>query len=350
MLSEIKATTDIRKRATLLQQCFRMGRIKPQVLRNFLKKEISGRDVDKQWMLVCNKWLEWLDEHQKVKAKPFDKDDFLEQLDSPIPLKRKVHLIKQAIPNLKKDDHDVFLFFEFHLSTDDPRERVLYRKVLDFLQKKGWWNPQIQVELAPGQEVGINEFLQHSRDDKLNWLDAAMNFEGSRSSLNTWGMNALTFEADLFVVSKLVKVLPQLYTASRLYFGRLLEILELFVVSKDARVRANTLEGMNYILQKNVNVERIENHFLEMMNDEDGRVKTTCLLLLYNNHPQETFEKIQGIVENSRSRYELESIRWVVEQNLDLDQRFEKLLAECDKKMQEIAIFFPDDDLDWISE
>lgn len=350
MLTEIKSTNDIRKRATLLQQCFRLGKVKPQVLKNFLKKEVANRDADKKWLLVCNKWLEWLDEHQKVHEQPFDKDEFLEQLDSPIPIKRKIHLIKQAIPNLKKEDQDVFMFFEFHLSTDDPRERVLYRKVLDFLQKKGWWNPQIQVDLKPGQEVGLNEFLQHSRDDKLNWLDAAMSFEGSRHSLNLWGMNALTFEADLFVVSKLVKVLPQLYTSSRLYFGRLLDILEIFLKSKDSRVRANSLEGMNFILQKNVNVERIENTFLEMMNDEDGRVKTTCLLLLYKNHPQETFEKIQSIVEKSRSRYELESIRWVIEQNLNLDTRFAKLLVDCDEKMQEIAIFFPDDDLDWISE
>ena len=69
---------------------------------------------------------------------------------------------------------------------------------------------------------------------------------------------------------------------------------------------------------------------------------------MFHLQPDETLKKIEEVVGDTQNKDDLESLRWLIEQALDLDNRFQSILELCDKRLQEIAIFFPDDELDWI--
>ena len=240
------------------------------------------------------------------------------------------------------------LFFEFNLGTDDPRERVLYRKVLSYFEKKGFWQPRYKNNLPINQSISFEFFVGSPREARLHWLETAVNNPMQKKDISEWGMTAITFEPDSFIVSKLVKVLAEVFTSTKLYYGRLVDILLIYSKDKDSRVRSNTLEALAIIMRKKVAVKRIENRMLEAMNDKDQRVKTTAFLEMFHLQPEMTLKKIEGVVGDTQNKDDLESLRWLIEKALELDNRFQSILELCDKRLQEIAIFFPDDELDWI--
>ena len=346
-LSDIKKEKDDIKRARLLKQYCRSTKLDHESLRRYLEREFKTTKSN-QWRLSCKKWLLWLDDQQQIQKQSFDKDKFLESLAENLPIERKVQLVNQGLKYISAEDEDVMLFFEFNLGTDDPRERVLYRKVLTFFEKKGYWQPRYKNDLPTNQSVTFESFVSAPREARLHWLDLAVNNPMQKKDISEWGMTALTFEPDSFIVSKLVKVIAEIFTTTKLYYGRLVDILLIYSKDKDSRVRSNTLEALAIIMRKKVAVKRIESRMLEAMNDPDQRVKTTAFLQMFHLQPNETLKKIEGVVGDTQNKDDLESLRWLIEQALDLDNRFQSILELCDKRLQEIAIFFPDDELDWI--
>ena len=346
-LSDIKKEKNEIKRARLLKQYCRSPKLDQGGLRRYLERECKISKSN-QWRLSCKKWLLWLVDQQEIQKQSFDKDKFLESLAENLPIERKVQLVNQGLKFISAEDEDVMLFFEFNLGTDDPRERVLYRKVLTFFEKKGYWQPRYKNDLPTNQSVTFESFVSAPREARLNWLDSAVNNPMQKKDISEWGMTALTFEPDSFIVSKLVKVIAEIFTTTKLYYGRLVDILLIYSKDKDSRVRSNTLEALAIIMRKKVAVKRIENRMLEAMNDKDQRVKTTAFLQMFHLQPDETLKKIEEVVGDTQNKDDLESLRWLIEQALDLDNRFQSILELCDKRLQEIAIFFPDDELDWI--
>ena len=67
------------------------------------------------------------------------------------------------------------LFFEFNLGTDDPRERVLYRKVLTYFEKKAFGNLGIRMNYQQNQSITFEAFVGSPREARLHWLDSATN-------------------------------------------------------------------------------------------------------------------------------------------------------------------------------
>ena len=346
-LSDVKKEKDEIKRARLLKQYCHSSNLNHDGLKRYLEREFKITKSN-QWRLSCKKWLLWLANHQEIQRQSFDKDKFLESLADNLPIERKVQIVNQGIKHIGAEDEDVMLFFEFNLGTDDPRERVLYRKVLTYFEKKGFWQPRYKDELPTNQSITFEAFVGSPREARLHWLDSATNNPMQKKDISEWGMTALTFEPDSFIVSKLVKVLAEIFTATKLYYGRLVDILLIYSKDKDSRVRSNTLEALAIIMRKKVAVKRIENRMLEAMNDKDQRVKTTAFLQMFHLQPDETLKKIEGVVGDTQNKDDLESLRWLIEKALDLDKRFQAILELCDKRLQEIAIFFPDDELDWI--
>ncbi len=346
-LSEIKKEKDEIKRARLLKQYCRSSKMDPENLKRYLEREIKITQSS-QWRLSCKKWLIWLIHQQEIQKQAFDKDKFLEALADNLPIERKVQLVNQGLKHISSEDEDVMLFFEFNLGTDDPRERVLYRKVLSYFEKKGFWQPRYKNNLPINQSISFESFVGSPREARLHWLETAANNPMQKKDISEWGMTAITFEPDSFIVSKLVKVLAEVFTSTKLYYGRLVDILLIYSKDKDSRVRSNTLEALAIIMRKKVAVKRIENRMLEAMNDKDQRVKTTAFLEMFHLQPEMTLKKIEGVVGDTQNKDDLESLRWLIEKALELDNRFQSILELCDKRLQEIAIFFPDDELDWI--
>ena len=346
-LSDVKKEKDEVKRARLLKQYCRSPKFDHEGLKRYLEREFKITQSN-QWRMSCKKWLSWIVNQQVIQKQSFDKDKFLETLADNLPIERKVQLVNQGLKHIKAEDEDVMLFFEFNLGTDDPRERVLYRKVLTYFEKKGFWYPRYKNDLPINQSITFESFVGAPREARLHWLDSAVNNPMQKKDISEWGMTALTFEPDSFIVSKMVKVIAEIFTTTKLYYGRLVDILLIYSKDKDSRVRSNTLEALAIIMRKKVAVKRIENRMLEAMNDKDQRVKTTAFLQMFHLQPDETLKKIEEVVGDTQNKDDLESLRWLIEQALDLDNRFQSILELCDKRLQEIAIFFPDDELDWI--
>lgn len=346
-LSDIKKEKDETVKARLLKQYCHSSRVEATPLIRYLQQELK-KTRSAQWKLSCKKWINWLQNREEFQKTIFNKEEFLESLSSNISIEQKVQLINHSIKHVTAQDEDVMIFFEFNLGSNNPRERVLYRKVLSYFEKKGFWQPRFKNNLSTQTSINFDTFVAAPREARLHWLDAAIHSPIARNDLAQWGLTALTFEPDSFIVSKLVKVLAEIFTSTKLYYGRLVDILIIFSRDNDARVRANTLEALSLIMGKRVAVKQIEARMLEAMNDIDHRVKTTALLEMFHLQPDLTLSKVETIVGETQNKDDLESLRWLVEKALDFDDRFKKILELCDDRLQEIAIFFPDDELDWI--
>lgn len=348
LLSDIKKEKNEVIKAQSLKQYCRSTDVDVTSLRKFLELEIA-KTKSLQWQLSCKSWIVWLDHYVDSLSYTFDKDQFLESLADDLSIEKKIQVVKQGLKHITERDEDVMLFFEFNLATNNPKERLLYRKVLNFFEKKGFWKPRYKNSLSNEESIDFDTFVTAPREARLHWLDSAPNSISSRSDLSEWGLTALTFEPDSFIVSKLVKVLAEVFTASKLYYGRLVDVIHIFTKDQDARVRSNSIEALGIIMQKRVAVEQIESIILQTTTDSDPRVRMTALLEMFHSQPDSSLSLAKSIVEKVQDKDDLEGIRWLIKKSLDLDQRFKVLLELCDERLEQIAIFYPDDELDWIT-
>jgi CRP-like cAMP-binding protein len=348
MLAQIRKEKNFRKKASLLK-IYAHSRDNLPELKQFLETEL-GKTHSKEWKTCCKRWLVWVDHNLLSKMAVFDPKDFLAQMKTDRSLEEKVFLINSFLKFVNKEHKAIIAWFADQLETHDPKLRAVARKVVEHFKKKGILGEEIKPKLFMESRPSLNLFLQSRRDTKLEWLHQALSLSGRKTCLYEWGVAALCFEQDEFVLSLLVKVLPEIFVTQDFDLSRLVSLMEGFLWHEDARLRANTLEGLSILNYKHEVGARIQEVFQNFLQDPDERVCTAALLGIHQTQPDTALENLREILRSMDSLEAVEPFHWLLEKEAEAHHDLRPLEVLARKKLEQIRVLSTEEELESLEE
>jgi len=350
MLAQIRKAKNFRKKTSLLKLYAHSRENLPE-LKQFLETELR-KTHSKEWKTCCKRWLVWVDHNLLSKISVFDPKAFLVQMKADRPIKEKVFLINSYLKHVTTEHKAIIAWFVSQLETDDPKLRVVARKVSEHFKKAGIWKEEIKPKLFMESRPSLNLFLKSRRDTKLEWLHQALSVSGRKTCLFEWGIAALSFEQDEFVLSFLVKLLPELYVSKDLDLdlSRVVRLLEEFLWHEDARLRANTLEGLATLNYKHEVSARIQEIFKNFLQDPDERVCIAALLGIHETQPETALEHLRSILSQMDSVEAVEPFHWLLDKAIEDHLDLKPLEDLARKKLEQLRVLSTEEELEILEE
>lgn len=346
MLLSIQNETRVESKMALLERYVNSPKCNHKVLQNFLKKEIMTSKV-MIWINCCKRWKQYLDDLEEVETE-FNEDVFLDYLKSKESLYDCKDYITGSIKKVTRFHKKILYFFEQQQNSKSPKNYLIAKKVLDYLQKHGIWSPKVLIEIFNGYSIPYKTFRLASRSQKLTWLKDSINHTCNKKDLFEWGITALCLEIDPFVESKLLKLLPKIYLKYGLEYRKLVDVMSLYLSSDDPRIRSNTLDGLAMFFDVETLRVRIQEIMLPFIKDEDIRVATTALLQMHSYRPIETMATLENLLVEVRSKADLHQLQWLFSQKVFQSKDLTKFKNQIEQKLNTMEEFFSDDEIDWI--
>ena len=342
-LEEIDRTKNPRKKLALLKVYAHSKEDLP-ALKLYLEGEMR-RSHNKEWMHTCRKWHVWVENNLNIHLGSFDPVQFLIQMESNRPLKEKVYLINQFLKEIKREHKEILAWFEARLESNHAALRKVAKQVLEALAKLGTWKSKAPLFLQSGKSASFKEFRKASRDEKLNWLQEAGGSSEIMDCLFEWGITALCMEMDPFVISALIKRVPTILLEERAPLSRFLLILESFLWDEDPRMRANALEGLGALVSHPKEGDRIAEVLTNFLEDPDVRVRTTAMLAIHTVDPAQTSDRVEDLLQISRSAEDFDSIQWLLSEASKSRKDLQPFAQMARERLAEWKSLHPDDDL-----
>lgn len=346
MLLSIQNEKRVESKMALLERYVNSPKCNNKVLQNFLKKEIQTSKIT-IWINCCKRWKQYLDDLE-VPDSEFEEDVFLEVLKSKESLYDCKDYITSSIKKVTRFHKKILYYFEQQQNSQSPKNYLIAKKVLDYLQKNNIWEPRVLIEIFNGYSIPYKTFRLATRSQKLSWLKDSINHDCNKKDLFEWGITALCLEVDPFVESKLLKILPKIYLKYGLEYRKLVDMMSSYLHSDDPRIRSNTLDGLAMFFDVATLRVRIQEIMLPYIKDEDIRVATTALLQMHSYRPVETMATLETLLEEVRSKADLQQLQWLFSQDGFEARDLTKFKAMIERKLSNMEEFFPEDGIDWI--
>ena len=322
-LKNFLESTDLSQKASILSSYSQATHVNFPLLIKLLKEEITKSASD-QWRDYCLKFYYWADYHQLNKEFKFDPQRIMQILEDSRPPDQKFGILKLALPHLDVSHTKILDWLDANQNSEDPKLRNPCKRLLEYCEKKGIWNPSAAKKSIDLTKLGLQDFMKMQREDALCWLEAVETNPRKYPTFLEWGPSAALFGTNVFILSKLVKTLTVYFSQLSIDPRRLLGLLRGFYKHEDGRVRANTMEAITRLLHhKQISVS-ILNQLRKGLSDPSIRVRSIAAISLHPLEPDETPRRIGTTIAEIESEEDLEGVEWALEGtnfiNLHADQ------------------------------
>ena len=241
----------------------------------------------------------------------------------------KIRILDQLGHKIKPQHRELIRFL-VDLSRDESRQDISYAIKRALFQIRSRYN----ITNFPLFLMDPVSLLQSS--DPAYRIKALEIFEKKNISSEQcyYFLGAIHFEDDPFVMSKIMRVLPQLST--HLPISRIESILRDYIEHSDSRVRANAVEAYANVTERS-REEQLDLLF-KCLEDPDQRVRSNALRELCEDSVENLYDKTWEIIQKSKNYYSVLSCIQLIETHpiKKLEEQLEfarKRLAKLEKEV-----------------
>ena len=206
----------------------------------------------------------------------------------------KIRILDQLGHKIKPQHRELIRFL-VDLSREESRQDIAYAVKRALFQIRSRYN----ITNFPLFLMDPVSLLQSS--DPAYRIKALEIFEKKSISSEQcyYFLGAIHFEDDPFVLSKIMRLLPQLST--HLPIARIESILHAYIEPADSRFRANALEAYTNVSERS-SEEQVELLF-KCLEDPDQRVRSNALRQLCEDSVENLYDKTWEIIQKSKNYY-----------------------------------------------
>jgi hypothetical protein len=203
-----------------------------------------------------------------------------------------------------------------HKQDENPYLRDSLRKVTMLMNLRRAEDPTaLNFESICGyaEPLKVDDFFVLSRLEKLWWLMYSPNLEHKDKFLIVFGIELLKQEFDEFVLSNLVKRIPESIARQSILQMELVTELTKFLKHSDHRIQANLIGGMDVLMQHSVRYRGLLYPLLcTACFSPSNRVSTTALGVRIKYAPKETQAILEEKIDSAKDIRDLDSLTWLV--------------------------------------
>ncbi len=323
MLSEIEQENNLSRKSRLLYLCYQTGKIGRSELMAFLSGQVQVHGQT-SWGRYCSRLKDLAESDGRI-----DVEQLLTKLNSDfIPAREKMQLLHLHLCQVG-DLEPIARWIEKAAKSSDAMLRIGAGRIQSLMNMH---KRQAREELdydgidEVGTPESVQAFLDLPRNVKLFWLMRDQKEDTAREAfLYRNALELLQLEEDEFILSNLVKKVPDAILWSEVLDFDLIDELIKFQEHENLRVQTNLLEGMEALMAQFRYRGKLYPLFVKATESHHPRVKSTALRVRYRYAPSETLRQVNGWLERIEDLEALRSIRWLLK---SLPELHDKVLPE----------------------
>jgi len=306
------------------------GSLPPERFLKFLFLEMMETEYP-DWAQHCSRILKQEMKSCDLPASTFFEDGLLAwELMSDRPVEQKILLLDLCLDYIGAEHGAIFEWLESQLDNQEPKVRSACRKRLDHLNSRR--KSGVTVAGLPGA-LNLSGFMELTAQLKLQWLEAAEDNQDRMDSLLRWGLQALATEQDRFVLSRLARLIPLVFHSRMGESTRMPMLVHGLLLHEDARVRANTLEGLWQWAASEHYGKLVLAMAEQAMKDVDPRVRTGAVRLMFSRDDKKALSIIRQMIQDASNQEELSSISWLL-QSVQCEDLYHNELETASARLQ----------------
>lgn len=325
MIEVLDAVSSPQEKIQLLTQIFHSREFEHEEMEHFLKY-YKEKEPNTELGRVCARFLDILLKGKKGKSDTFDEQGILFQIRTrSVSDYAKLELLNQNLRFLYRSA-GIMQWLDQQAKHGTGGIKTGCQRILEQIEKESRSvRPALTYDDVEGLQdpVTLEDFLGFSRTQKLWWLMAKRE-DSARDDFVFQHVKALMqSETDPFVVSNLVKRIPDAIAMQKELYPELVKALEIYHDHEDNRVRANLLEGYDVLMQKPRYRGMLYSYVCDAaMYSTDNRIRSTALRIRHKYAPRETRIMVEDWIRDTKTLATLASVRWLIESVPDVKAEF----------------------------
>ncbi len=351
----IRSETDTANACEILASFLEKGGWDTGEMRLFIEEELLNREEvsteDAEWL---GKVLERLHLTEELSGLGGEEDRFFELITREDNGIEEIVLILCLLgPKLRPEHQKARSLLRALLQCDTPEISTRARYILSRLRDQEFrkrseetsgTGPSIdrQVlaqELAnrfPQAPVELDEWLCWSVELRLASIMNAHQNPEMEAFFTASADLVWQLENHPFMVSNLAKNLPAILARQKRLNSRFLTHWRKALTHREARMRANALEGLLHVLQSPAFEEEYWPYLENALSDPHHRVRSTGLSVAYQIRPLDTLERIEGELTMLNGQEDFKAMRWLLSSTQGFDQNYQEELDRIETQMHKL--------------
>jgi len=332
VLQILEAAQTPEEKAKILTRIFQGREYEPAEMEAFLAKT---KEKEPQTVLgrLCAQFLDVMRKGQG-KSDTFDEHGILFQIRTrAVSDHQKLVLLNQNLRFLHRSA-PIMQWLEQQAKHGTGVIKSGTERILTMVQQEiKMFRPALSYDDAEGVKdpVVVQDFFRMTRTQKLWWLMARREDALREEFIFQNAKTLMEQETDSFVISNLVKRIPEAIGAQEDLHVDLVKSLSIYEEHEDNRVRANLLEGYDVLMLKARYRVLLYPHVCKAaLEAKDNRIRSTALRIRYKYAPRETKTMVEQWISETKTLGTLASLRWLIESVSEVQEEFSEALKELE--------------------
>ncbi len=331
----LEAAQTAEEKAKILTRIFQSREYEPKEMEAFLAKV---KETEPQTVLgrLCAQFLDVMRKGQG-KSETFDEHGILFQIRTrSVSDHQKLVLLNQNLRFLHRSA-PIMQWLEQQSKHGSGVIKSGTERILSMVQQEiKMFRPALSYDDAEGvtDPISIHDFFKMTRTQKLWWLMARREDSLREEFIFQNAQDLMQKETDSFVVSNLVKRIPEAIALRDELHLDLVKMLHVYEEHEDNRVRANLLEGYDVLMQKARYRIILYPQIVKATTEaKDNRIRSTALRIRYKYAPRETKAMVEAWISETNTLGTLASLRWLIESVPEVQQEFGTALKSLESEL-----------------